>query len=259
MKNKTKKILAGACLGLVGMGAMTGCSVKLTESQRDKIMSVVENSDTFMDESLDLLKESNEKLDKESAFGLLRLAIKRLGTNAQDIFDNLKINVVTDWDATDGYFGMKFNINYFKDSNGKHYFYTAKGDGTVTDIIYSEGLNDVVTVVKGEQCTNTQNYITNVNKFGFYFFAKGEIELDNIVNYSNLENGNYCITYFSQTENEEVLNFAEINKDGYLIKVTSELLADDGDENYITTLDYTFEYGILEESGVLALIQANSN
>ena len=55
------------------------------------------------------------------------------------------------------------------------------------------------------------------------------------------------------------MNFAEINKDGYLIKVTSELLVDDGDEDYITTLDYTLEYGALEESSVLALIETNSN
>ena len=154
---------------------------------------------------------------------------------------------------------MNFNTNYFKDSNGKYYFYTAKGDGSVTDLIYSNGLNEAVTVVKGTQFSNEQNYITNVNKYSFYFFVKGEIELENIVNYTNLENGNYGITYFTHTADEEVLNFAEINKDGYLVKVTSELLVDDGDEGYITTLDYTFEYGSLEESSVLALVETNSN
>lgn len=259
MKNKTKKILAGVGLGLVGMGCLTGCSVDLTDAQRDKIMTVVDNSDAFMDESLELLKESNDKLDKERAFGLLRLAIKRIETNAQDVFNNLKINVSTDWDATDGYYGLNFNTNYFKDSNGKYYFYTAKGDGSVTDMISSNGLNEDVVVVKGIQFSNTKNYITNVNRYSFYFFAKGEFKLDNIVNYSNLENGNYAITYFTQTEDEQILNFAEINKDGYLIKVTSELLVDDGDEDYITTLDYTFEYGALEESSVLALVETNRN
>ena len=259
MKNKTKKILAGVGLGIVGVGCLTGCSAELTDTQKDKIMSVVENSDTFMNESLELLKESNQKLDKESAFGLLRLAIKRLETNAQDVFKNLKINVVLDWNATDGYYGMNFNINYFKDSNGKYYFYTAKHDGNITDMIYSNGLNENITLLKGTQFSDTQNYITNVNKFNFYYFAKGEIGLNNVVNYVNLENGNYGITYFTKTENEDVLCFAEIDKDGYLVKVTSEVLANDGNENYITTVDYSFEYGILNESEVLELVELNKS
>lgn len=186
MKNKTKKILAGAFLGFVGMGCLTGCSAELTQTQKDKVMSVVENSETFMNESLELLKESNQKLDKERAYGLLRLATKRLETNAQDVMSNLRINVVIDWDATNGYYGTNFNINYFKDSNDKYYFYIAKNNGDIVDMIFSSGLNKETTVSKGTKFSSTQNFITNVNNIDLYYFAKGEITLDNIVNYVNL-------------------------------------------------------------------------
>lgn len=107
-------------------------------------------------------------------------------------------------------------------------------------------------VSKGTKFLSTQNFITNVNNIDLYYFDKLDYFV-NIVNYVNLENGNYGITYFTQEGSEEILSFAEIDKNGYLVKVTSELLVDDGDENYVTTYDYSFEYGVLEENNVLAL------
>ena len=40
MKNKTKKILAGACLGLVGMGALSGCA--MSDNQKKEYKTLME-------------------------------------------------------------------------------------------------------------------------------------------------------------------------------------------------------------------------
>ena len=46
MKSKTKKILAGACLGLIGMGALTGCG--LSADQQAALDLVTEKTDSII-------------------------------------------------------------------------------------------------------------------------------------------------------------------------------------------------------------------
>ena len=141
MKKNKKKILAGACLGLVGIGCLTGCSVDLTDAQKDKIMTVVDNSDAFMDETLSLLQEQNSQLDRTNAFKLYELATRRIAYCTQNSLENLKINVSCEYDMSIDGLDEKFSINYFKDSNGKYYHYVQNEDKEVVTMYYADGLN----------------------------------------------------------------------------------------------------------------------
>jgi len=93
---KIKKILfsVGLCLCLAFTGIFaTGCSnVNLTDEQLKKLLEVVDHSDEFMNDSLDLLQKSNDKLDKEKASCILQNAILKLKTNNGNIWDNLTVN-----------------------------------------------------------------------------------------------------------------------------------------------------------------------
>ncbi len=88
MKEKTKNVLKGLGVGALaccGMFALTGCSVELSQSQVDKVMQVVDQSDKFMDGTLDLLEKQNAKLSKEEGWDLYKLAQAKFLTNQNGI------------------------------------------------------------------------------------------------------------------------------------------------------------------------------
>lgn len=72
MKSKTKKILAGVCLGVVGMGALTGCA--MSADQKAALDLITEKSDEIVNLLEDNLEFNNEKISKESALDMLKHA-----------------------------------------------------------------------------------------------------------------------------------------------------------------------------------------
>ena len=80
MKNKTKKILAGACLGLVGMGALTGCS--LNDDQKKALDLITEKSDEIVNLLEKNMQLTNSKLSKEEAY-------KEINIRGIEIFQSL--------------------------------------------------------------------------------------------------------------------------------------------------------------------------
>ena len=65
MKNKTKKILAGACLGLVGMGCLTGCS--MTDEQKKALDLITDKADEIVNLLEDNMEFNNKNLSKAEA------------------------------------------------------------------------------------------------------------------------------------------------------------------------------------------------
>jgi len=72
MKNKTKKFLAGACLGLVGMGIMSGCS--MSNEQKVALDLVTEKSDEIISLLEDNLKFQNTQLSKQESYEMIVLS-----------------------------------------------------------------------------------------------------------------------------------------------------------------------------------------
>ena len=61
MKNKTKKILAGLGIGVLGMGCLTGCTnLGFSAEQVEKVESIIESGDAFMKDCLDIMDEMKE-------------------------------------------------------------------------------------------------------------------------------------------------------------------------------------------------------
>ena len=65
MKNKTKKILAGVGLGLVGMGCLTGCS--MSDEQKAALDLITEKSDKIVNLLEDNMEFNNKNLSKDEA------------------------------------------------------------------------------------------------------------------------------------------------------------------------------------------------
>ena len=73
MKNTTKKILAGACLGLVGLGCLTGCDMSSEdmskwEQKADAVIEKLDNTNETTKESNILLEQQLSKLSKQEAY-----------------------------------------------------------------------------------------------------------------------------------------------------------------------------------------------
>lgn len=124
MKNKTKKILAGVGLGLVGMGALTGCS--MSEEQKNALDSVVNKAD----EIIQLVDTQNKMLSKESAYEMIVLS-----TNAFQMGLINEVNMV----AKSKYYSNYFEEELEEESHGQEIKYKVENNVKKFSLI---GFND---------------------------------------------------------------------------------------------------------------------
>lgn len=85
MKNKTKKILACAALGVVGMGCLSGCSI--SEEQQQALDLVTKKSDEIVNLLEENLEYKNKQLSKEDAAEKILLAKSRWKLQQFDEFE----------------------------------------------------------------------------------------------------------------------------------------------------------------------------
>ncbi|MBQ7351298.1 MAG: hypothetical protein IJW59_00310 [Clostridia bacterium] len=214
MKNKTKKILAGACLGLVGMGAMTGCAEQLSQDNIDKIMTIIENGDVFMEDMSTLIEDQNALLDKMVAesrteeVDLLLQKIKIVSMKTMANYNNIGHNVIK---------RLEDNIDYFtyKTEDGVYV------SGHVIKMNNSKSMSMILSknsesyYVNGQISSNNTLNISSINKeesvvnhLAFLglddFELLEELDSENIVDYNISEDGSFDFTYY--TENEDGSN-----------------------------------------------------
>ena len=72
MKKKTRNILAGTCLGIVGMGCLTGCS--MSAEQQTALDLITDKADEIVDLLEKNMEFNNTKLTKEEAAEKILLA-----------------------------------------------------------------------------------------------------------------------------------------------------------------------------------------
>ena len=85
MKNKTKKFLAYASLGLVGMGCLSGCSI--SEEQKQALDLVTNKSDEIVNLLEENLEYKNKQLSKEDAAEKILLAKSKWKLQKFDEFE----------------------------------------------------------------------------------------------------------------------------------------------------------------------------
>lgn len=117
MKNKTKKILAGACLGLVGMGCLTGCA--MNDDQKAALDLITEKSDEIVALLEENMQLTNSKLSKQEAYEKIMLAINKLTVGMLD-----QVHISETYKEYSGVFDSEeeneiFNMYYKKDGNKK--------------------------------------------------------------------------------------------------------------------------------------------
>ena len=135
MKEKNKKIIKTLGVGAVatlGLFTMVGCS--LSDSEKADLMKGLENANTYMEETIDLLEEQNKelkdqnnnlesylealqqenaKITTEEAYNKLMIAKVKLETNNKGIGNNLRVICV----ATDGKIVQNQIVELYKTEN----------------------------------------------------------------------------------------------------------------------------------------------
>ena len=214
MKEKNKKILKSLGVGALacfGMFTLTGCSFSLTPEQMEKVMYVVDESDRFMKDTLDLLEKQNAKLDKEEAWDLFRMADAKLALNANNVWDNLVLTTEEDD-------GEVYVSRWFKTSDGTQVL--SRDDDHGPEVIYSSPEeNEVVyrasKIIYEDEPVEEYKVAYEDTIWGKYLIYCGltpsiqmgiltqyGVTLNDIVSCVIDEAGDYRITFFKSFEQE---------------------------------------------------------
>ena len=81
MKNKSKKLLVAACLGVIGAGCLTGCSMSSEDMEKwdkkaDVIIETLTEQNEKYEEIIESLQKENAKI-KEATKKLEKTTIKK--------------------------------------------------------------------------------------------------------------------------------------------------------------------------------------
>ncbi len=266
MKNKTKKLLAGlglaAVFGVGGLG-LTGCSVELSEEQVEKVMTVVDRSDVFMDETIDLLESSNSELDRKDIAKLYEYSLYKLKVNYGNIWDNMSVEFKQEfWEKKEQEFNFAMTYNFFKlgDLNVAYMLSNGTPDSSsYFDNAESESPTGEDPVPSVSQI---RTFTYNVNSTFIPMLAAGNITEDTIVDYEVLENGDYrvyaCDTIdLGDGEGSIAPAVMEciISKDGRLLSktyVVNQLRSEAEGDVTTSTVTINVAYGTLNADAVQA-------
>ena len=143
MKNKTKKILAGVGLGIVGMGCLTGCA--MTDEQKAAIDLITEKSDEIVNLLEENMQLQNAQLSKVDAVELVALAQTKLKLN---IYDELYMKTTSA--EYEGFFEKKLGYAqsnapfvYYKKTDTMKYATLCDFDGSLQIIQKADFQNDI--------------------------------------------------------------------------------------------------------------------
>ena len=166
MKNKTKKIIASVGVGLaLGCGSImvTGCSdLELTQTQVDRIFEVVDNSDKFMKDYMEMQGENNNKLTREVAYGLYKTAIGIMQTNVDYVWDNLTIKCEL---SEENIWGDNYTITLYRPAENEQCLQISDETGIVKEFYLQDG--DISTCKYFEEETTVLQNTTIVLEINF--------------------------------------------------------------------------------------------
>lgn len=254
MKNRTKKILAGACLGIMGLGALTGCS--MSEDQMKDINTKVDTSiETFeqyvndqnknMQDIIDNLKAQNELLQKElnKEKPLSKEEALKIIKNARDFWISRELDAKLHYDITE-YYGLYDKMDY----TASYDEYISKNkDGFI--FAHTESYDDEIWSLYRKQ-----DYINDVYYEYVETIAGQEVEREftekeyhEVTALQNLIYMDVCGGSLSKFITPDMIYNIENFEDGYRITIV-EYRADlerqitDGTTNYIATRAYRNEW-----------------
>lgn len=280
MKEKNKNILKGLGVGALaccGMFALTGCSVELSQSQVDKVMQVVDQSDKFMEDTLDLLEKQNAKLSKEEGWDLYQTALTKFLTNQNGLRNNMKITI-KQFSSAYPEDDAVVDLYLYNDMNGvdlqlEKFTHEL---GTDVSLLYADDESGVYEYNKsGAECEKSlvgegllENYLS------ILLYVDNGVTSEDVVGCELLENGNYKLSFINceidfyegEDEEDEGHNLAyysyivyEITSDGIFISQETNFAEVDLNKDGAVTERFggtiTYDYGVVQESDFADILE----
>lgn len=275
MKEKTKKIIAGLGIGLAisGAGLLTGCTdINLTQEQTDKILTVVDNADTFMKDVME-----NNQLNKSKAYDLLKIVGVKAKLNVDGYFNNVKI-VCSRHKNNDFYDTVEIlkydddhfaSVNYNKDLGDNYnieYVYTKEvgSEKLKKSVSYYTFSHTPTGDIDNTKPTIVENDYVSPYLCGymavFDFVEYYCITENDILSVTKNEKNNYVIEAIGEIAtaqgNTEIYITVEITEDGHMLFFDAEGVHSDQTEIESINISFSVEYGVVDADAVKAKIKA---
>lgn len=205
MKNKTKKILAGICLGFVGMGCFTGCT--MSDEQKSALDLVTQKSDEIIELLEENMKLNNSRLSKEVAVEKILLA--------RNAFSNP-------------------NIQLKVDSVNAHYdgYYDKVNHIDISEMYMFRDENTLKFVTKDtEKIESSKTYMK---------YEKMDFENDTYYSYHEVDDDKeFNLLQYSETTSLNLMNSLDLLGSFGFEVITTEMLVD------LTAIDNQYEFTLL--------------
>ena len=279
---KLTKILSAVALCGVGAVTLAGCTdINLSQAQMDKIITVVDNSDKFMKDTMDLLNKQNKKLDKSEAYDLLKLAEVRTQLQMDNIMENIRITVsgsvggeydeqvmdIVMFDST--HYAVLSKSTEWGENYTLEYNYTKQEGDTQKDYMrtYKSAKfdNHNLPVANSQPELIEKEYELGYSMPGqfaslFDVTNKYGITEDNLCKVDALENGNYLIYAISvmDTANDTILKThfeIELTENAEFVRIESLSSSFDkvggNKESNTYPMNFKFEKGVVDKNVML--------
>lgn len=279
---KLTKILSAVALCGVGAVTLAGCTdINLSQAQMDKIITVVDNSDKFMKDTMDLLNKQNKKLDKFEAYDLLKLAEVRTQLQMDNIMENIRITVsgsvggeyneqvmdIVMFDST--HYAVMSKQTEWGENYTLEYNYTKQEGDTQKDYMrtYKSAKfdNHNLPVANSQPELIEKEYELGYSMPGqfaslFDVTNKYGITEDNLCKVDALENGNYLIYAISvmDTANDTILKTLfeiELTENAEFVRIESLSSSFDkvggNKESNTYPMNFKFEKGVVDKNVML--------
>jgi len=274
MKNKTKKFLAVACLGLVGMGALTGCA--MSEEQKEALDLITQKSDSIINLLEKNMEFNNTNLSKEEAAEKILIGRNNfkfanfdqfessmISNHYYGVFDKLK-DTYTSGES------IPWRWLYRKDGNTE-LFVAAEGEVLDGIKISDFAKNEHLEWDEGESSFSSREYETDDFVFddfdGFLSdFVASEITSNHIKDIITTENGyEFSIYVYSPdgAQNADVESRLSISFDGFITKWICKCVMKNSEtyEYESHYVEFNFKYSDVDFSKVdakIAELKANN-
>lgn len=267
--NKSKKIMAGVGIGLAlcaGTGMLTGCSdMNLTDSQQEKLASVIDNSGKLMEDYENDMKDIKDRLSEQSkqlmfdnAYKAWKLGESNFYFNKNNMFDNTKIKMqfLTEGESDitakhqlvtldNGKLALLSNRSTWGDNYQLSYECTKVENESTTNIVRTYKSCDLTNDAPVE---NSQASIEDRQSMSIWssrpelfatigLITQYDIQAEDVVAVDIMSNGNYKLKALKLASGLYLHIVVEVTQDGTLISTD------------FTGFNYTDVSGQLEKSG----------
>lgn len=273
-KNKFFKALGVGAVATLGLFTMAGCS--LSDSEKADVMEGLENANTYMEETIDLLKEQNRKLNEqnqelneqnqilreqneslenyldefkqenakittEDAFNKLMIAKAKLETNNNGIRNNLRVICV----ATDGVFTQNQIVELYKTEN----------NGYVSNVVLDDDFSGFSSNLCYEDGDNVYEYIVDKDLEGNFVKYTKEVRAD----FLSSESGSgliYLMTpmFLDKLSAENIYSVEILENGNYKISAIVESeFEEEGEDYYYNKQTYLLEYEITSDYKLISM------